>query len=306
MVTPNLSTEICGIKLRNPTVLAAGVLGVSKGYFAALAEHGVGAVTIKSVSREPQEGHANPTILAYEGGLINAVGYSNPGLEAAIGEFGDLKDIGVPVIASIIGKTADDFAYMADNLLPRDFAAVEVALSCPHTPGYGMLAGQHKPETTRDVIRIVKDHTSLPVIAKLSPNVESITEVARAAQEGGADAISAINSVGPGMIINIDSRRPVLDFGMGGLSGPGIRPIAVRCVYEIYKNVSIPIIGIGGITTGRDAIEMMMAGASAVGIGSAVYYRGADVFGKICDEMTEWLVGKGISSVKEIVGTAHE
>jgi dihydroorotate dehydrogenase (NAD+) catalytic subunit len=306
MSTPDLSTEICGIQLRNPTVLAAGVLGVSKGYFPALVDNGIGAITIKSISREPQAGHANPTILAYEGGLINAVGYSNPGLEAAIGEFGELKDVGVPVFASIIGKTNDDFKFMADNFLPHDFAAVEVALSCPHTPGYGMLAGQHKPETTRDAIRIIKERTSLPVIAKLSPNVESIAEVAKAAEEGGADAISAINSVGPGMVINIDNHRPVLDFSMGGLTGPGIRPIAVRCVYEIYKNVSVPIIGIGGITTGRDAIEMMMAGAAAVGIGSAVYYRGAEVFRKICLEMAQWLEDRGISSVKEIVGKAHE
>jgi dihydroorotate dehydrogenase (NAD+) catalytic subunit len=300
-----LETSICGIQLRNPTVLAAGILGVSKTYFGELIDNGIGMITIKSISRLEQTGHASPCVLPYEAGLINAVGYPNPGLEAALEEFGDLQGIEVPVVANIIGKNADDFDYMSKNFLPYDFSAVEMVLSCPHTPGYGMLAGQHTPEATYESVSVVRKNTSLPLIVKLTPNVGDITLLAKAAQDAGADAISACNSVGPGMVINIDSKEPVLDFTIGGLSGPAIKPIAIKSVYEIYEQVDIPIIGIGGITTGRDAIEMMMAGASAVGIGSAVYYRGVSVFKKINDEMEEWLKANHYSSVQEIVGIAH-
>ena len=305
MSTSLLETSICGINLRNPTVLASGILGVSKAYFQELIDNGIGMITIKSISRLEQEGHSCPCVLPYEAGLINAVGYPNSGIEAAIEEFKDLKGISVPVVANIIGKNADEFEFMAQNFLPYDFSAVEMVLSCPHTPGYGMLAGQHTVEATTEIVRAVRKNTSLPIIVKLSPNVENIAALAKAAQDAGADAISACNSVGPGMIINIDSREPVLDFTIGGLSGPAIKPIAIRCVYEIYEQVNIPIIGIGGITTGRDAIEMMMAGASAVGIGSAVYYRGIDVFKKINDEIEEWLIANNYSSIREIIGKAH-
>lgn len=300
-----LETSLCGIQLRNPTVLAAGILGVSKAYFNELVSNGVGMITLKSISRLPQTGHSSPCVLSYGPGLINAVGYPNQGIDEAIKEFKDLHDINVPVMANIIGKDLKDFNYMSKEFLPFDFSAVEVALSCPHTPGYGMLAGQTTPEATYDIIKTVKKNTSLPVIAKLSPNVESIGVLAKAAQDAGADAISACNSVGPGMLINIDSKEPILDFKLGGISGPAIKPIAIRCVYEIYEQVDIPIIGIGGITTGKDAIEMMMAGATAVGIGSAVYYRGSKVFQEINDEMEEWLMANNYSSVKEIVGKAH-
>lgn len=301
----NLETSICGIKLRNPTILAAGVLGVSKSYFRELEEQGIGMITIKSISHYPQSGHSSPCVLSYGPGLINAVGYPNQGMDEAVKEFHELHDIGVPVMANIIGKNTEDFDYMSKHFLPYDFAAVELALSCPHTPGYGMLAGQDTPEATYEIVSTVKRNTSLPVIAKLSPNVKDIGALAKAAEDAGADAISACNSLGPGMIININSKEPVLDFSVGGLSGPAVKPIAVRCVYEIYERVSIPIIGIGGVTTGRDAIEMMMAGATAVGIGSAVYYRGVSVFKQICDEMDTWLEENNYSSVQEIIGKAH-
>lgn len=300
-----LETSICGIHMKNPTVLAAGVLGVSKEYCHELVKNGVGMITIKSISRLPQTGHHSPCVISYGPGLINAVGYPNPGIEEALTEFSDLSDISVPVCANIIGKNIDDFDYMSKHFLPYDFAAVELALSCPHTPGYGMLAGQHTPEATYETVSVVRKNTDLPIIVKLTPNVGDIVSLAKAAEAAGADAISACNSVGPGMVINIDSSEPVLDFSYGGLSGPAIKPIAIRCVYEIYEQVKLPIIGIGGITTGRDAIEMMMAGATAVGIGSAVYYRGVDVFQKINTEIAEWLVENNYSSVKDIIGKAH-
>jgi dihydroorotate dehydrogenase (NAD+) catalytic subunit len=301
----SLSTSICGINMVNPFILASGILGVSNEYFKVLEENGAGAIVIKSISREPRQGHHNPVILAYEGGMINAVGYSNPGIEKAKEEFSN-KTVNIPIIASIIGTTPEDFEYMAKYFLHDGFAAVEIPLSCPHTPGFGTLAGQGTPQATAKITKAVRRNTKLPIIIKLSPNIDSIGDVAKAAEKAGADAISACNTLGPGMVINIETAKPFLDFGVGGVSGPALRPIAVRCVYDIYKSVKIPIIGIGGITSGRDAIEMMMAGASAVGVGSAVYYRGVEVFSKIALEASKWLNENKINNITEIVGVAHE
>ncbi|MCF7861356.1 dihydroorotate dehydrogenase [Candidatus Woesearchaeota archaeon] len=300
-----LKINLCGISMKNPLILASGILGVSNEYFKTLEENGAGAVVIKSISREPRSGHPNPVILAYEAGLMNAVGYSNPGLDIAKEEFSKIT-VKIPVIASIIGSEPKDFEYMAKNFLHDGFAAVEIPLSCPHTPGFGTLAGQGTPQATTAITKAVRKHTKLPIIVKLSPNIDSIGTVAQAAEKAGADAISACNTLGPGMVINIETAKPFLDFKVGGVSGPALRPIAVRCVYDIFKSVKIPIIGIGGVTTGRDAIEMMMAGASAVGLGTAVYYRGVGVFNKIAEEMSDWLKENNYTNVSEIIGVAHE
>ena len=309
MAAVDLSTELCGIRLQNPTVLASGVLGTSKGLLKSVARAGAGAVTIKSLSLEPLPGHNNPIVVGFEAGMLNAVGYSNPGIKEGAKEFSNLKEVGVPVIASIIGRDVGDFMKVLESALGGrglDFAAVEVSLSCPHTPGYGMLAGQNTPEATKEIVSVVRKGTELPLLVKLSPNIPEIGRVARAAEEAGADGITAVNTLGPGMLINIESRQPILDFKVGGVSGPALRPIALRCVYDIYKSVKIPILGVGGISTGRHAIEMLMAGASAVGIGTAVYSQGIEVFGKVCQEMKEWMEANGCTSVKELIGTAHD
>lgn len=302
---PGLEIRLFDTDFRNPTILASGVLGTSRQYFNELARHDVGGITIKSVSIEPREGHNNPVVLAFEAGLMNAVGYSNPGYKEAKKEFSNLRELPVPVFASIIGKDVDEFKFLCDEFIDDNFFAVELALSCPHTPGYGMLGGQNNSETAYKVTRAVKERVSIPVITKLSPNAPSISEAAKAAEEAGADAISACNTMGPGMLINIETARPFLDFKIGGVSGPALRPIAVRCVYEIYKTVKIPIIGIGGVTTGRDMLEMMMAGATAVGIGSAVYYRGVEVFDLIVREARDWLAQNDYEDIKDIIGLAH-
>ncbi len=303
-----LETEILGLRLRNPTILASGILGVTKASLRNVIMNGAGAVTIKSVSKEPRKGHNNPICITFEAGMMNAVGYSNPGLDVAKKEFSDLYDLGGPAIASIIGTVPEDFAYMAKNFLndtKNDFSAVEVPLSCPHTPGFGTLAGQGTPEATYDITKAVKANTKLPVIIKLSPNTQNLADVAQAAQKAGADAINMGNTLGPGMIINIETKKPVLDFKVGGISGPALRPIAVRCVYDVYKAVKLPIIGTGGITTSRDAIEMMMAGATALGIGTAVYYQGLDCFKKITEGMKAFMEKEGYSKAKELIGLAH-
>ena len=301
----DLAIRLCGIDLENPTVLASGILGVGKAILRRVAREGAGAVTIKSISREPREGHANPTVLTFEAGLINAVGYSNQGIEEALEEFADLSDVGAPVIGSVVGSDAEEFAYLAERMGALPFAAIELPLSCPHTPGYGTLAGHGTPEATAKITAAVRQATQKPIFVKISPNVPAIGEVASAAEQAGADAITAVNSMGPGMLINIETRAPVLAFGMGGVSGPALRPVAVRCVHDVYQAVKIPVIGTGGVSTGRHAIEMMMAGATAVGVGSAVYDEGIGVFGRICREMREWMSANGVESAEELIGAAH-
>lgn len=302
---PDLTTSLCGIALRNPTILASGILGTSKALIRRVARAGAGAVTIKSISLQPRGGHPNPTILTFEAGMINAVGYSNPGIEEALEEFASLEDVGAPVIASVIGTNAEEFRRVAERIAALPFAAIELPLSCPHTPGYGTLAGQGTPEATFEITAAVRGVTKKPIFVKLSPNVPAIGEVALAAEKAGADAITAVNSMGPGMLINIEARRPMLGFGMGGITGPALRPIATRCVYDIYQAVKIPIIGVGGISTGRHAIEMMMAGATAVGVGTAACDRGIEVFARIADEMAEWMAANGVDRVEELIGAAH-
>jgi dihydroorotate dehydrogenase (NAD+) catalytic subunit len=302
----DISTDLCGIKLENPTILASGILGVTKSSLKRVAEHGAAAVTMKSISKEPRKGHNCPIILTYEAGMMNAVGYSNPGMKEASREFTGLSDVGVPVFGSVIGTVPEDFVEVLDGLKKCDFSAIEVPLSCPHTPGFGTLAGQGTPEATFEITKAVKKATSLPVIIKLSPNIPNLGDVAKAAEKAGADAINAGNTLGPGMVINIESRKPILDFKVGGISGPALRPIAVRCVYDIYECIKIPIIGTGGVMSGRDAIEMIMAGATAVGIGTGVYYNGTEVFKKTCGEIKDFMEKEGYSRLNEMRGVAHE
>jgi len=306
---PEITVELCGLRLANPTVLASGVLGVSRDLIVRVAACGAGAAVIKSISPQPRTGHHNPTVIAYEAGMLNAVGYSNPGADEAAREFHDMGELAIPVFASAVGRDAEEFAEVAAKLSGCGFSALEIPLSCPHTPGYGTLAGHGTPEATEEIARAVRGATDLPVFVKLSPNVPAIGELALAAIEGGADGISAVNTLGPGMIIDLEAREPVLDFKVGGVSGPALRPVAVRCVYDVatalrQAHKEAPIIGIGGVASGRDAMEMIMAGATAVGVGTAVYSRGIEVFGAITQELRELCCRLGIGSLGEVRGAA--
>jgi dihydroorotate dehydrogenase (NAD+) catalytic subunit len=206
-----------------------------------------------------------------------------------------------------VGQNADEFAELAERMDALPFAAIELPLSCPHTPGYGTLAGHSTPQATEEITRAVRRKTRKPVFVKLSPNVPGIADLARAAEAAGASAITAVNSMGPGMFINIEARAPVLDFKFGGVTGAALRPVALRCVYDIYAaKVRVPIIGTGGVSTGRHAIEMIMAGATAVGIGSAAWERGVEVFGLVAAEMADWMRNNGVRTIKEIIGVAHD
>jgi dihydroorotate dehydrogenase (NAD+) catalytic subunit len=290
--------------LKNPTVLASGILGNSKDILERVHEAGCGLVTLKSIGPELRDGHNNPTVIDLGCGLINAVGLPSPGYLNMENEWAELEHREFPIIASIYGGSVDEYRRVAEYVSSKKPDFIEINISCPNSEQHGMIFGIHR-DSSRAVVSAVKKVISVPLIVKLTPQAPDIADIAKACEDAGADAICAINTVGPGMVIDIESKRPVLAFKKGGLSGPMIKPIAVRCVFDIYKAVSIPVIGLGGVTTGEDAIEMVMAGAELVGIGTAVRYRGIEVFQKIADEMDAWLSGRNLT-LADIKGAAHK
>lgn len=298
-----LGVKFLGKNLKSPLILASGVLGSNIEVIKKVASS-VGAVTLKSIGPKERSGHPNPSVLALKHGLINAVGLPSPGYSQMVNELEELKSRDFALNISVYGSKMEDYVNIVRKVVEFVPDFIELNVSCPNKED-GMAFGL-SPELCFELVKKVKAVScNVPIIAKLTPQANNIATVAKACEDAGADAIAAINTVGPGMVINIEAKMPVLAFKKGGLSGPCIKPIAVRCVYDIYREVNIPIIGIGGITTGRDVIEMMMAGASAVGIGSAVHYHGIEVFMKIENEVEEWLRVNGYSSVKEIVGAAN-
>lgn len=299
-----LQIKLCNIKLKNPTILASGILGVTKESIDRIGKAGAGAVTLKSLCHEERKGFDNPAMFAYGGVFLNAVGLPGQGIDSAIKDFKRLDNLSVPVIGSIYGYRVEQFGVVAKKMASLKPAMIEVDISCPHMD-YGK-PYYADPELTAKVTKSVKKNVGkIPVSIKLSPNVYDIKEIAHSAEKAGADAITAINTA-TGMVIDVDARKPILANKIGGVSGPALKPIAVRCVYEIYETVEIPIIGTGGVTYGKDAIEMLMAGAIAVGIGTGVYYRGIYIFKKVCDEMIEWMKKNKVKSLEEIRGIAHK
>jgi len=300
----DLRTEVAGIRLRNPTMLASGILDETGGSLLRVFEAGAGAVVTKSIGPEPREGYPNPTIVEIEGGLLNAVGLPNPGIE----DFGDEVKKALAgkavVIGSVYAKDAAEFAQVAARMADFGVAAVELNLSCPHAKGLGTEIAQSE-EAVAEITRAVKDAVDVPVFPKLSPNVASIAPFAVAAEKAGADGIVAINTV-KAMAISPELAMPILANKFGGLSGPAIKPIGVRAVYDIYEAVDIPVIGVGGVSTGRDALEYLMAGATAVQIGTAIATHGIGVFAAVTKEVASVLGEIGLPSVKDAVGAAHE
>ena len=299
-----LNVNLCGVKLRNPTILASGILGVTKESVDRIGKAGAGAVTLKSLCHEERKGNANPTMFGYDNVFLNAVGLPGQGIDNAVKDFGRLDDLSVPVIGSIYGYKIGQFGQVAKKMASLKPALIEVDISCPHMD-YGKPYYADAELTAKVTKEVKKNSGRIPVSIKLSPNVYDIKEIAHAAEKAGADAITAINTA-TGMAINIDAKKPILANKIGGISGPALKPIAVRCVYEVYEAVKIPIIGTGGVTYGKDALEMIMAGATAVGIGTAVYYRGIDVFRKVCDEMEAWMKNNKVRGLDEIRGVAHK
>jgi dihydroorotate dehydrogenase (NAD+) catalytic subunit len=305
-----LRVNLCGLELPNPLVLASGILGTGAELMARVAGAGAGAVTAKSCSLEPRTGHPNPTVLAWEHGLINAVGLANPGVEAEVEELRRtralLQPLGAGLIASVFADTVDNFARVAARLVEAGPDLIEVNISCPNVHDEFGKPFAADPAAAAEVTAAVQKAVAgrAPVLVKLSPNVADIAAIARAVATAGADGISAINTL-TGMLIDVHARRPILANRTGGLSGPAIRPLAVRCVYEIYGAVDLPIVGMGGVNTGRDAVEMIMAGATAVGIGSAVYIEGPAAFGRIRDEMIALMAELGYDSIGGMRGVSH-
>lgn len=299
----DLRTEIAGVRLRNPTMLASGFLDETGGSMARVFNAGAGAVVTKSVGPEPREGYPNPTIVEVDSGLLNAVGLPNPGIIEYEHEVKQAKAGGAVVIGSVYGKDAEEYAAVAAKMSTYGVAAIELNLSCPHAKGLGTEIAQDEA-AVRDFTRAVKDVVRLPVFPKLSPNVQEIATFAMAAEEGGADGIVAVNTL-KAMAITPELRMPSLANKYGGLSGPALRPIGVRAVYDICEKVHVPVVGVGGVGSGRDALEYIMAGASAVQVGTAILSRGLGVFNEVTKEMASLLEEAGFRSVSEAVGVAH-
>jgi len=300
-----LRTNFLGKNFSNPIVIASGILGVTAASLNNAIKNGCGGVTVKSISKEPRTGHPNPTMNGYEHFFINAVGLSNPGIENAILELKKFKELSqAPLIGSIFAGTPEEFGEMAGRICEAPIDFLEVDISCPNvSKEYGDPFAYSIPAVEK-ITKAVKEKSTVPISIKLSPNAWNIDVIAKAAEASGADAITAVNTVS-GMMIDIRARRPILHNKQGGVSGPVLFPIALKCVYDIYKAVKIPIIGTGGITTGEDALAMIMAGATLLGVGSAVYFRGTDVFQKITEEMEIIMREENITSLDSIRGIAH-
>jgi dihydroorotate dehydrogenase (NAD+) catalytic subunit len=300
----SLNVRVASLELRNPTALASGILGYTAGSLQRVAEAGAGAVVTKSVGLTPRAGYPNPTVVQASCGLINAMGLPNPGINAYASEIRQAKKVlAVPLIVSVYGFSAQEYAEVAKAAADAGADALELNVSCPHVKETGSEIGQN-PVLLKEVVGKVKAATCKPVIVKLSPNVTDIVEVAKAAADAGADALTAVNTV-RALAIDVETALPILSNKRGGLSGPAVKPIALRCVYDISESVNTPIIGCGGITNWQDAVEFLLAGASAVQIGTAIAQQNPAVFTAINRGIAAYLKKKKLRSVKELVGLSH-
>lgn len=295
--------NLAGLRLSNPTMLASGILGLSAEYLRDIVEGGAGGIVTKSIGLKPRKGYVNPTIVQGKCGLINAMGLPNPGIREFVNEIQEMKVLEVPIIVSVYGFSAEEYATTAKKAVEAGADGVELNVSCPHVEDTGSEIGQN-PEILAEVVKKVKDSVEKPVLVKLSPNVTDIVKTAEAAADSGADALTAINTV-RGMAIDTETAMPILSHRIGGLSGAGIKPIAVRCIYEIYQRVPLPLVGCGGVTNWRDAVEFLLAGATAVQIGTAIAQKGIQIFKDVTRGIESYLERKGFDKVEEIVGLSH-
>ncbi|MBO3809703.1 MAG: dihydroorotate dehydrogenase [Candidatus Brockarchaeota archaeon] len=303
---PGMEVEVAGLVLRSPLMVASGVLGSSPSLIRIIATNpDVGAVVTKTVTYRPRTGYENPTVVDLGYGFLNAMGLPNPGYSEYRFELGSVKkSLEIPLIVSIGPSDEGEAEEMVEEL---DSVAdgFEVNLSCPHVENLGMEVGSDASKAS-GIVKAVRGSTGKPVLVKISPNVTDFVANARSAVEAGADAITAINTV-RGMAIDVNAMRPVLSNVYGGLSGKAIHPVAVRIVFELYEKIKAPIVGCGGVYDWRDAVELILAGATAVQIGSAIAHSqtGLKVFNEIGEGVRRYLALKGFSSVKQIIGLAH-
>ncbi|HET7242338.1 MAG TPA: dihydroorotate dehydrogenase [Nitrososphaeraceae archaeon] len=297
-----LSVNVGPMRLRNPTMLASGILGISQDIFERLYNNNIGAIVTKSISVDPMKGYANPTIVPLGNKTyLNAVGLSNPGVYAFSHEI--MRNKFVPIVVSLVGSSEKDFPKMISFLDSLNVIGYEINLSCPHVSKMGMEIGDD-PEMVSLIIRTIKRHTRKPISVKIGIGSMDVVEIARVAVESGADMITAINTV-RAMKIDVQSMIPVLSNVIGGLSGKAIKPIGIRCVYEISKVLNVPVIGCGGVSSWEDVVEYMIAGASAVQIGSILGNSDDTFFNRITSGLKRYLARKGIKNIGEIVGLAH-
>ena len=297
-----LSVDISGIKLHNPFILASGFLGISQSVFNRLHKTGLGAIVSKSISLKPREGYKGPTVVSVdEKSYINAIGLSNPGASYFAKE---ISHNAVPLIISLVGSSEKDFPKLINKFDKLNILGYEINLSCPHVAKMGMEVGDD-PKLVTNIIKTIKSKTKKPVIIKVGIGSNDILKLSHVIKESGADAITAINTI-RAMSIDHKTARPILNNKIGGLSGKSIKPIGVRCVYEIYRNIDIPIIGCGGIFTWEDALEYIFAGASAVEIGSSIGYGNINIVKKITKGLKNYLEKKGYKNLNEVKGIAHK
>lgn len=301
MQRPDMSVELAGIKMRNPVMTASGTFGYGAEFADYMNLESIGAMISKGLSLKPKAGNRTPRIVETQGGMLNAIGLQNVGVDAFIAEkLPYLKDVATPVIVNLYGNTLEEYGEVASRLDPLPgVAGIEVNISCPNVKQGGIVFGTD-PNAAQEVVRLVKANTSKPVIVKLSPNVTDVVAMAVACVEAGAQALSLINTL-TGMAIDLDRRRPILANVTGGLSGPAIKPVALRMVWQVAKQVKVPIVGIGGIMNGRDALEFILAGATAVQVGTASFLD-PSAPERVAREMEEYLTEKGIASVASLIG----
>lgn len=296
----NLKVNVAGVDFKNPVITASGCYGFGKDYEDLYPVESLGGVSLKGMTLKEKLGNPPPRIAETPNGMLNSVGLQNPGVEHFINHYlPDLKKKDVTLVANIAGSSVNDYCKMAEILSETDVHMLELNISCPNVKEGGVAFGVQK-DSVAHIVKEVKKYAKKPLMVKLSPNVTDITEIAKAAESEGADALSLINTL-LGMRIDINSRRPILKNNVGGLSGSAVLPVAVRMVWQVSNAVNIPIVGMGGISSAEDAIEMMLAGANAVQVGAAVF---TDPYApvKIIDGMNKWLDEKGIKDINKIVG----
>jgi dihydroorotate dehydrogenase (NAD+) catalytic subunit len=307
MSPPSIATSIAGVPLPGPFVLASGILGVSASSMAFAVEQGAAAVTTKSVAWDPRRGHANPVVAPYEHGLLNAVGLSGPGAVFMAREIAAFRQrCDAPIIASVFGADPAEFARVTAALAEARPHMIEVNVSCPNVSSEFGVPFSADPVATAEITRaVVEAAGGIPVATKLSFHCPSLAVMARACQDAGASALTAINTIGPGIVIEPGFRKPVLTNTIGGVSGPAILPLAVRAVWELRRACDLPIIGTGGVETLDGTLQVLMAGASAVGVGTGLWRRGAGLLAGLNRELEAWLEREGCGSVTEIIGVAN-
>jgi dihydroorotate dehydrogenase (NAD+) catalytic subunit len=302
-----LKVDFLHLQLKNPLVLASGVLGSSPSLMLRCALEGAGAVTAKSCGLEAREGHENPVTVAWDGGVLNAIGLTNPGVSSELSLLRQtkksLEPLGVPLFASIFAPDLKAFSETARTIAEAEPDLIEVNISCPNVADDFGLPFSSSAESAAAVTRAVRRAVTLPISIKLAPNVPDIGGIAYAAAEEGADAITAVNTM-PAMLIDAYAGRPILKNRTGGLSGSAIKPIALRCVAEIASRISLPIIGTGGVGSGLDAVEMVMAGATLVGVGSALWQEGPEVMKRIASELESFMEAESCHDLDELRGKA--